>query len=50
MQDMNEKKEWDCEHPDKLKGKPGKCSPEQIEVCHGRKKEQTPKTDDKTKK
>ena len=24
-----------CEHPEKLKGKPGECSPEQIKQCHG---------------
>jgi len=24
-----------CEHPEKLKGKPGECSPEQIKECHG---------------
>ncbi len=24
-----------CEHPEKLKGKPGECSPEQIKDCHG---------------
>ena len=24
-----------CEHLDKLKGKPGECSPEQIKECHG---------------
>ena len=24
-----------CKHPDKLKGKPGECSPEQIRECHG---------------
>lgn len=24
-----------CEHPEKLKGKPGECSPEQIRECHG---------------
>ena len=24
-----------CEHPEKLKSKPGECSPEQIEKCHG---------------
>ncbi len=24
-----------CEHPEKLKGKPGDCSPEQIKECHG---------------
>ena len=23
-----------CEHPEKLKGKPGECSPEQIKECH----------------
>ncbi|GAB6137721.1 hypothetical protein [Halanaerobaculum tunisiense] len=24
-----------CKHPEKLKGKPGECSTEQIEECHG---------------
>ncbi len=24
-----------CGHPEKLKGKPGECSPEQIKECHG---------------
>lgn len=24
-----------CDHPEKLKGKPGECSPEQIKECHG---------------
>jgi len=24
-----------CEHPEKLKGKPGECTPEQIRECHG---------------
>jgi hypothetical protein len=24
-----------CEHPEKLQGKPGECSPEQIKECHG---------------
>ena len=24
-----------CEHPEKLKGKPQDCSPEQIRECHG---------------
>ncbi len=24
-----------CEHPQRLKGKPGECSPEQIKECHG---------------
>ena len=25
----------ECEHPEKLKGKPEECSPEQIKECHG---------------
>lgn len=24
-----------CEHPEKLKGKPEECGPEQIRECHG---------------
>ena len=24
-----------CQKPEKLKGKPGECSPEQIRECHG---------------
>ena len=24
-----------CQYPEKLKGKPGECSPEQIKECHG---------------
>jgi len=24
-----------CEHPDRLKGRPEDCSPEQIRECHG---------------
>jgi hypothetical protein len=24
-----------CEKPEKLAGKPGECSPEQIQECHG---------------
>lgn len=24
-----------CEHPERLKGKPEECTPEQIEECHG---------------
>jgi len=24
-----------CTHPERLKGKPGECSPEQIKECHG---------------
>jgi hypothetical protein len=30
-----QKMEKQCEHPEKLKGKPGECSPEQIKECHG---------------
>jgi len=29
----------ECEHPERLKGKPGECSPEQITECHGDVKE-----------
>ncbi len=28
-----------CEHPEKLKGKPGECSPEQMAECHGKARE-----------
>jgi hypothetical protein len=24
-----------CEHPEKLAGEPGECSPEQVRECHG---------------
>ena len=24
-----------CEHPERLKGKPEECTPEQIKRCHG---------------
>jgi hypothetical protein len=24
-----------CQHPEKLNGKPGECTPEQIKECHG---------------
>jgi hypothetical protein len=24
-----------CQHPERLMGKPGECSPEQIKECHG---------------
>jgi hypothetical protein len=24
-----------CKHPEKLKGKPGECSREQVKECHG---------------
>jgi|GEM_PF-77051 len=32
---MSEKENM-CKHPWKLKGKPGDCSPQQIEACHGK--------------
>ena len=28
-----------CQHPDRLKGKPGECTPEQIKECHRDEKE-----------
>ncbi len=28
-----------CQHPEKLKGKPEECTPEQIRECHGEGKE-----------
>ena len=28
-----------CEHPEKLKSRPGECTPEQIKKCHGDVKE-----------
>jgi hypothetical protein len=31
----DEKKKKGCEKPEKLKGKPGECTPEQIKECHG---------------
>ena len=34
---MPEKKSM-CQKPEKLKGKPGKCSPKQIKECHGEEK------------
>ena len=30
-----------CQHPERLKGKPGECSPEQIRECHGEDKKQS---------
>lgn len=30
-----------CEKPEKLKGKPKNCTPEQIKECHGDSKEHT---------
>ncbi len=32
-------KEIECQHPEKLKGKPGECTPEQITECHGKTEE-----------
>jgi len=29
------KKKKGCEHPEKLKGKPEECTPEQVRECHG---------------
>lgn len=28
-----------CQHPERLKGKPEECNPEQIKECHGDTKE-----------
>jgi hypothetical protein len=36
-----EKEQIECEHPEKLKGKHGECSLEQIRECHGDVKEHT---------
>ena len=33
------KRKTECEHPQKLKGKPEECTPEQIKECHGEVKE-----------
>ena len=30
-----------CKQPERLRGKPGECSPEQIQECHGHDKEHT---------
>ncbi|MFC2171382.1 hypothetical protein ACFLU6_01970 [Acidobacteriota bacterium] len=35
---MSEEKDK-CKKPDKLKGKPEECTPEQIKECHGPEKE-----------
>jgi hypothetical protein len=32
---MPKKNESKCKKPEKLKGKPSECSPEQIKECHG---------------
>ena len=29
----------ECEHPEKLRGQPKQCTPEQIKECHGELKE-----------
>ncbi|MBW1697924.1 MAG: winged helix-turn-helix transcriptional regulator [Deltaproteobacteria bacterium] len=36
-----------CEHPEKLKGKPEDCSPEQIRECHGDTREHPCETEKK---
>ncbi len=47
---MSEQNKSTCEHPEKLKGgQPGKCSAKQIEECHGRKKGDSLKPDNKKK-
>ena len=28
-----------CQYPEKLKGKPGECTPEQVAECHGKTEE-----------
>jgi hypothetical protein len=38
-----------CQKPENLKGKPEKCSPEQIKKCHGDDKEHPCVADDKKK-
>ena len=30
-----QEKQLECQHPERLKGKPGECSPEQRRECHG---------------
>ena len=39
MKEVTEMCKWEsgkgCEHPERLKGKPEECSPEQIKECHG---------------
>ncbi len=39
--------ECKCVHPEKLKGKPGECSPEQVEECHGGTKERPCRQEEK---
>jgi len=38
-----------CEHPEKLKGKPGECTPTQIQECHGDDKNHPCNKEDKKK-
>lgn len=40
-------KDVNCKHPERLKGKPGECSPEQIKECHGEEKEHSCEKEDK---
>lgn len=37
-----------CQNPDRLKGKPRECTPEQVRECHGGRKH--PCVQEKTKK
>ncbi len=48
-----DKEKCDCQKPDKLKGIPEDCAPEQIQDCHGEAKDhpcESEKKDDKQKK
>lgn len=47
---MSEQETKFCKHPERLKGKPFNCSPEQIEKCHGKKKEHSCESENKNKK
>jgi DNA-binding transcriptional ArsR family regulator len=49
ISERGEKKmcQCNCEHPEKLKGKPGECSPEQIQECHGNEKDHACKEEKK---
>lgn len=44
---MCDDKKCCCEHPDRLKGKPEDCTPEQIKECHGDDKEHPCESDKK---
>lgn len=41
---MTEKNECCCQNPEKLRGKPGECSEEQVRECHGDSTEEHPCT------